>query len=191
LAKAKRLERFPVAGQAASLMLGVPRETMVHSIHKGYVPGCIGRITELHASFYSAHAGFGAYFERKVANELAEFCTRYAEDRDGLWLAVVDGRIEGAIAIDGLQAASEGAHLRWFITSDRTRGSGIGGQLLEAALDFCDGRHYSRVFLWTFDGLHAARHLYEKHGFKLLRQQAGQQWGTEVQEQCFVREAGR
>jgi GNAT superfamily N-acetyltransferase len=155
------------------------------------LPGCIERVTELHASFYSAHAGFGAYFESKVARELAEFCTRYAEDRDGLWLAVEGGRIEGAIAIDGSHATSEGAHLRWFITSDRARGTGIGGQLLEAALDFCDRRRYGRVFLWTFDGLLAARHLYEKHGFHLLRQQAGQQWGAEVQEQCFVRELGR
>ena len=32
----------------------------------------------------------------------------------------------------------------------------------------------------------AARHLYEKHGFKLVRTQRGSQWGKEVNEQRFV-----
>ena len=156
-------------------------------MHKGYLPGCIGRITELHARFYSSHAGFGLYFESRVASELAGFCERYDDDRDGLWLADLDGKIEGAIAIDGLHADKEGAHLRWFITSDRLRGSGAGGRLLTSALEFCDTRGYRKTCLWTFDGLDAARHLYEKHGFRLKQQQLGRQWGTEVLEQRFER----
>jgi hypothetical protein len=39
--------------------------------------------------------------------------------------------------------------------------------------------------LWTFEGLNAARHLYEKHGFRVTRQQLGNQWGSEVNEQRF------
>ena len=38
----------------------------------GYVPGAIGRITELHATYYHEHWGFGRYFESKVATELSE-----------------------------------------------------------------------------------------------------------------------
>lgn len=70
------------------------------TLHKGYLPGCIGRITELHARFYAVHTGFGVYFESKVARELAAFCERYDETRDGLWLALLDGQVEGAIVID-------------------------------------------------------------------------------------------
>lgn len=157
------------------------------SIHKGYLPGCIGRITEMHACFYAAHAGFGLYFESRVARELAVFCELYDDARDGLWLVMLDGEVEGAIAIDGLHADTEGAHLRWFITSDRLRGMGAGARLLATALDFCDARRYDRTYLWTFDGLQAARHLYEKHGFRLVQQQPGRQWGTEVLEQRFER----
>jgi GNAT superfamily N-acetyltransferase len=157
------------------------------SIHKGYLPGCIGRITEMHARFYSAQAGFGLYFESRVARELAAFCERYEETRDGLWLAVIDGQVEGSIAIDGLHAGQEGAHLRWFITSNRLRGSGMGGRLLAQALDFCDAKGYRKTFLWTFESLQAARHLYEKNGFRLLHQQTGQQWGSKVLEQRFER----
>lgn len=157
------------------------------ALHRGYLPGCIGRITELHARFYAAHVGFGVYFESKVARELAAFCERHDESRDGLWLALLDGQVEGAIAIDGEHADTEGAHLRWFISSDRLRGSGAGRRLIEEALAFCDARGYRKTWLWTFDGLHAARHLYEQHGFRLVLQQPGGQWGREVLEQRFER----
>ncbi len=165
-------------------------------IHPGYRPGCIGRIAQMHGEFYAAAAGFGVDFEAKVATELSDFCRRLAEGRegrDGLWLALDGDRIEASIAIDGLHAAEEGAHLRWFIASDATRGRGVGRALLREALAFCDrrgdGPRYGRTVLWTFDALHAARHLYEEHGFTLARTQRGAQWGREVNEQLFVRRA--
>jgi GNAT superfamily N-acetyltransferase len=155
------------------------------TIHSGYLPGCVGRITELHATYYHHLVGFGLYFESKVARELSAFCEDYSADRDGLWLALRSGRIEASIAIDGSHAHSDGAHLRWFIASDRMRGTGVGNVLLSSAVDFCRSQRYERVYLWTFEGLNAARHLYEKFGFHLVRQQVGTQWGSVVNEQRF------
>ena len=151
----------------------------------GYVPGAIGSIVELHGAYYWRHAGFGLYFESKVACELSEFLRRLDCVRDGIWLALCDGRVEGAIVIDGAKAESEGAHLRWFIVSDAMRGQGLGGKLIAAALDHCRQQNFPKAYLWTFEGLHAARHLYEKHGFRLTEQRQGKQWGTEVNEQRF------
>jgi GNAT superfamily N-acetyltransferase len=156
------------------------------NLHLGYLPGCIGRVVEMHAAYYARATGFGAPFEAKVATELSEFCLRYRETRDGLWLAMDGGVIHGSVAIDGSHSQESGAHLRWFIASDESRGKGVGSQLLAAALDFCKLRSYRKVYLWTFDELHAARHLYEKHGFKLARTQRGTQWGKEVNEQLFT-----
>lgn len=158
---------------------------MTIAIHKGYLPGAIGRITELHARYYFPLVGFGLPFESKVACELSEFCGRYRDQRDGLWLAVENGEIEGAIAIDGPDSDEDGAHLRWFIISESARGKGIGTALLASALEFCRSAQYDRVYLWTFEGLGAARHLYEKFGFRLAFQQRGTQWGAEVNEQRF------
>jgi GNAT superfamily N-acetyltransferase len=155
------------------------------SIHRGYLPGCIGRICELHALYYSESVGFGLPFEAKVAREMAEFCSRYDDQRDGLWLATSDGRIHGSVAIDGVHAEGEGARLRWFITSGEVRGRGVGTSLLTAAMEFCNLRGYTRVYLWTFAGLDAARHLYGKFGFRLVLQQRGARWGLEVDEQRF------
>jgi len=154
-------------------------------IAQGYAPGAIGRITELHGTYYRQHAGFGLYFESKVACELSAFVRRYNSARDGIWLALSHGRMEGSIVIDGVEADTEGAHLRWFIVSDAVRGSGAGNQLISAALDFCRLQKYHKTYLWTFEGLNAARHLYEKHGFRLTQQQRGNQWGSEVNEQRF------
>jgi GNAT superfamily N-acetyltransferase len=156
------------------------------NLHLGYLPGWIGRVAELHASYYAREAGFGAPFEAKVATEMSEFCLRYAEESDGLWLALDGGVIHGSVAIDGSHSDESGAHLRWFITSDVSRGKGVGSQLLGAAMAFCRAKAYPKVYLWTFDGLHAARHLYEKHGFTLSRTQRGSQWGKEVDEQLFT-----
>ncbi len=162
------------------------------NIQRDYVPGCIGRVAELHATFYSRAVGFGAPFEAKVASGLADFCLRYDGQRDGLWLAIENGQIHGSVAIDGSHygegdGLESGAHLRWFITSDESRGRGVGSALLGAALDFCSARDYRNVYLWTFDELHAARHLYEKFGFTLAQSQRGSQWGKEVNEQLFTR----
>ena len=185
-------------------MTGQARPRAPLTLHQGYLPGAIGRIAALHARYYHRQAGFGVAFEARVARELAGFCERYDSARDGLWLALRDARgadagagtcansIEGSIAIDGPRTGTGcdgdepgSAHLRWFITSDHTRGSGTGAALLNAALTFCRAQSYARVYLWTFEGLHAARHLYEKAGFRLTRQQRGTQWGTEVNEQRF------
>jgi GNAT superfamily N-acetyltransferase len=152
-------------------------------IVKGYIPGAIGRVAEMHGTYYHRHWGFGLFFEAMVATELSAFLGRYDEKRDGFWTAVAGESIEGSIAIDGLHAADEGAHLRWFIMSDAWRGKGFGNQLLSSAIGFCRSAGHKGVSLWTFEGLHAARHLYEKYGFMLVEQQKGARWGREVTEQ--------
>jgi GNAT superfamily N-acetyltransferase len=161
---------------------------MVTSIRTGYTPGCIGRVAQLHANYYAVTSGFGVTFEAKVARELADFCQNFEPARDGLWLIDCDGSMEGSIAIDGTKADSEGAHLRWFITSDVVQGQGFGKRLLREALQFVDAHGYPSTHLATFAGLGAARHLYESHGFRLVHESPGQQWGTVVTEQRFVRE---
>ena len=156
------------------------------AIVNGYRPGAIGRVAQLHGEYYHRQAGFGLFFEAKVATELAAFLSRYDDTRDGFWTVEAKGCVEGAIVIDGQDAQGEGAHLRWFIVSDALRGGGAGNRLLETAMDFCRRKGYSTVYLWTFEGLAAARHLYEKFGFTLVEQQRGDQWGSTVNEQRFL-----
>ena len=176
------------------------------TITEGYTPGCIGRIAQLHAQYYAQSNGFGVAFEAMVARELGEFCAAYTPGRDGIWLAQDSAGVQGSVVIDGSHAGGAssgvaaggvysvegvedtGAHLRWFITSDTLRGQGVGRQLLARALAFADACEYRRTYLWTFNGLLAARHLYESQGFRLVHESAGDRWGSVVIEQKFVRE---
>lgn len=139
----------------------------------GYTPGALGRITELHGTYYARYWDLGLYFEAKVATEMAEFLNRFDADHDGAWFAEIEGKIVGGIFIDGSQAHDQEARLRWFIIDPRYQGRGIGNLLMNAAMEFCRNKQFRRVFLTTFAGLDAARHLYEKHGFKLIREEDG------------------
>jgi GNAT superfamily N-acetyltransferase len=154
-------------------------------IVKGFIPGALGRVVELHGEYYARDWGFGVFFEAKMAADMAELANRYDERRDGLWTVSQAGRVEGSIAIDGRGAPAGAALLRWYIVSDALRGRGSGRRLLATAVDFCRDRGYPRVSLWTFAGLDAARHLYEHSGFQLAEEQRGSRWGKEVTEQRF------
>ncbi|MET0961372.1 MAG: GNAT family N-acetyltransferase [Noviherbaspirillum sp.] len=156
-------------------------------IEQGYRPGVIGRITEMHASFYARHAGFGQFFESQVAAGMAEFAGRLGNPGNGLWVALQAGRVLGSVVIDGEDLGAGRAHLRWFIVDDALRGSGAGRALLERSLTFCDQAGHAETHLWTFDSLHAARRLYERDGFELAEERQGRRWGEMVTQQRFVR----
>ncbi len=152
----------------------------------GYVPGAIGRVTALHALYYHKNWGFGLYFEAKVAREVGEFLSRFDETADGFWTVCSKNVVEGSISIDAINAADEGAHLRWFILSPELQGRGYGNRLMERAVSFCRMNGYRSVYLWTFTGLDAAKHIYDKFGFRIVKQEKGTQWGKEVLEQKYV-----
>ena len=155
------------------------------TIYKGYIPGLIGSVTGLHANYYSKYWGFGSFFEAKVASEMSEFINRYNENWDSIWRIVHQSKIVGSLTIDGIGIRKQGAHLRWFIVGEAVQGKGFGNLLMDKAVKFCKDKGYERIYLWTFFGLEAARHLYEKYGFLLVEEKKGKHWGQEVLEQKF------
>lgn len=163
------------------------REERSFDIIAGYQPGLIGHIAKMHGLAYHELEGFGAPFETKVAAGLAEFATRLANPKNQMWTAQSAGHVLGSIAIDGESLGENTAHLRWFLVDSTGRGSGIGKRLLDAALAHCDRHEFDAIRLWTFKGLDAARHLYERNGFALEQEYSGNQWGTRLTEQIFVR----
>ncbi|MEQ9886590.1 bifunctional helix-turn-helix transcriptional regulator/GNAT family N-acetyltransferase [Pectobacterium zantedeschiae] len=156
-------------------------------IVSGYRTGMIGRITEMHSSYYAREHSFGSFFESKVAAGLADFSGRLDKPCNQIWLAMQNERIVGSVAIDGEDLGNGEAHLRWFILDEGCRGSGLGRKLIVEAMKFCDEREFSAVQLWTFNKLMAARRLYESFGFTLFKEWQGNQWGSSMTEQQFTR----
>jgi GNAT superfamily N-acetyltransferase len=151
----------------------------------GYFPGAIGKITELHATYYYDNWGFDVTFETQVGRELSGFISEFQQGRDGFWVAIVDEEFSGSVAIDGRQAAKQGARLRWLIVDPQFQRCGIGGLLLQEAIAFSRSASYKTIYLWTFRGLDAARSLYESAGFQLREEHDVTQWGRDLTEQMF------
>jgi len=156
-------------------------------VKQGYVPGVIGEISALHGKYYAQYWNLGVLFEAKVAGGIAEFFRRYDENRDRVWSLYAGERLAGSITIDGINAGTKGAQVRWFILHPEFQGQGLGTKLITEAMAFCESKGYNHIFLTTFAGLDAARHLYEKWGFQLTHEQRGSTWGVALTEQVFER----
>ena len=156
-------------------------------INSGYTPTIIARTLEMVHTHMHRHLGFGLAFESRVAADLAEFMTRIDNAANQTWHLRLDNRIVGSISIDGQDLGNDRAHLRWFVVDEGIRGGGIGKALLSQAIGFCDQQGFNETHLWTVKGLDAARKLYQQHGFYLAEEYYGDQWGTNILEQKFVR----
>ena len=100
--------------------------------------GDLGRVISFHGERYASEFGFGLGFETYVAETIVEFGQQEHPERDRLWVAEIDGRLVGCIAILGREDGA--AQLRWFLIDPATRGQGLGRRLVTEALDFCRGR---------------------------------------------------
>ena len=80
---------------------------------------------------------------------------------------------------------TDGARLRWFIVDPEFQNAGLGKRLISRAVEFCKAKNYPKIFLWTFEGLDAARRLYERQNFRLCETHEVHQWGQHIREQKF------
>jgi N-acetylglutamate synthase-like GNAT family acetyltransferase len=146
-------------------------------------PGDIGYLVYLHGIIYSKEYGYDQTFEAYVASGLAEFVKSFSPDEDRIWLAEINGRIIGSIAIVGRSKVD--AQLRWFLVHPDYRGFGIGKELLKDALQFCREHEYKTVFLWTTSELMQACHLYTQFGFNKAEEKTHEIWGKRVTEERY------
>ncbi|MEI6160681.1 MAG: GNAT family N-acetyltransferase [Roseococcus sp.] len=149
-------------------------------LRDAWFPGVVGDIAALHARQYAASHGFGAVFEAKVARELGAFLTRPQRPGDLFRAVEREGRALGSIALEDEGAGV--AHLRWFILDAALRGSGMGRELLGQVMAHVRAAGFTRVYLWTLDGLPAAAKLYADFGFVEVERLAATQWGVETTE---------
>ncbi|WP_417684141.1 helix-turn-helix domain-containing GNAT family N-acetyltransferase [Roseibium sp.] len=164
-----------------------PAATERFEIVEGYQTGMIGDIAAMHARTHGFIVGMGPAFESVVSAAMTEFVTRIDRPVNNTWSVIRNGSVVATISIDGEDLGNNHAHLRWFILSEDLRGHGLGRRLLDKALDHCDRHGFDEIHLWTLKGLDAARALYERNGFTLASEYAGDQWGKLVTEQTFVR----
>lgn len=126
----------------------------------------------LHAQVYIKEYGLNPIFERSTLPGLLDFME--SKPPGNIWIAESGNRIVGFIGIVGKD--SEIAQLRWFLVDPEFRGMGLGRRLMTLAMDYCREQGFKHVFLWTFNELEIARHLYQTFGFTLAEKVPRENW---------------
>jgi len=72
------------------------------------------------------------------------------------------------------------ARLRLLLVDPKGRGLGLGTKLVDECVRFARKAGYRKITLWTHGVLTAARHVYEKAGFKLTSSEKRRSWSKDV-----------
>ena len=167
LAVARRLlDPALAAPRTAAVALRAPR------------PGDIGWVVQQHGAIYASEYGWDWRFEAMVADIAARFVRSFQPEWDRCWIAEVDGHRVGSVFV--VRKSRRVAQLRMLILTPQARGLGVGAQLTDACVDFARAQGYRKLVLWTNSCLTAARALYAKRGFTLLRCEPYQGFGLEL-----------
>lgn len=98
-----------------------------------------------------------------------------------VWFAELGGKTVGCTA---LLRRGERGQLRWVVALPEARGKGLGRRFMELAVDHARALDLTDIYLFTVDGLTAARALYSAFGFVTVRAETASMWfgeGTEIE----------
>ena len=105
----------------------------------------------------------------------ARFIQRYDARRERCWIAERDGVRLGAVLL--VRKSEKTAQLRLLLVEPAARGLGLGKRLVGECIAFARQAGYRRMVLWTQSELAAARGIYVKAGFRLVRRQPHRSFG--------------
>jgi DNA-binding MarR family transcriptional regulator/N-acetylglutamate synthase-like GNAT family acetyltransferase len=142
------------------------------------VPGDFGWIVKRHAELYAQEYGWVAPFEGVCAQIVADFVNNYDRKRERCWIAEIDGENVGTVML--VKESAKVARIRLLLLEPSARGIGLGALLVDECIRFARHAGYQKITLWTHSVLTAARHIYEKAGFKLMRTERHRSWGRPV-----------
>jgi DNA-binding MarR family transcriptional regulator/N-acetylglutamate synthase-like GNAT family acetyltransferase len=141
-------------------------------------PGDLGEVVRLHGLLYAEEHGFDWRFEGLVARIVARFVDHYDSKRERCWMAHRDGRVVGSVFL--VKQSHRVARLRMLLITPEARGLGLGARLVNECIAFARLAKYRKITLWTNSVLVAARHIYQKAGFRLVKQESKRNFGRDL-----------
>ena len=176
-------KRLIGAMQTIERLLGPRTESKVPYIIRPPQPGDMGWIIHRHGALYAQEYEWDEQFEGLVAEIVAKFTLNHDAKRERCWIAEKDGEIVGSIFL--VKRSTTIARLRLLLVEPSARGLGIGARLVDECVRFARQAGYRKITLWTNDVLHAARHIYQKAGFKLVHEGPHHSFGHDLVEQTW------
>jgi DNA-binding MarR family transcriptional regulator/GNAT superfamily N-acetyltransferase len=149
-------------------------------------PGDMGWVIARHGALYADEYAFDAGFEALVARIAADFLERFDAKREACWIAERDGANIGSVFL--VQARDETTHapmagvaqLRMLLVEPSARGLGLGERLVDECQRFARRAGYRKIMLWTNAILFAARGIYAKQGYVLVKSESHHSFGHEL-----------
>jgi DNA-binding MarR family transcriptional regulator/GNAT superfamily N-acetyltransferase len=141
-------------------------------------PGDFGWIVRRHAELYAQEYGWTEPFEGVCAQIVADFANKNDPARERCWIAESAGENVGCVFL--VADSDIVARVRLLLVDPKARGLGLGARLVDECITFARRAGYKQITLWTHSVLKAARHIYQKAGFKITSSEEKVSFGKPV-----------
>ncbi|MGA8223593.1 MAG: helix-turn-helix domain-containing GNAT family N-acetyltransferase [Candidatus Acidiferrales bacterium] len=166
-------------------LLGAPKASKEPYLLRPHQSGDMGWVAHRQGLLYWQEYGYDMDFEALAAKIVAEFILNFDAKRERCWIAEKEGEIVGSVFL--VKYSRDVAQLRLLLVEPAARGMGIGKRLVEECIRFARQVGYRKITLWTQSELHAARHIYRKAGFSIVRKKAHHSFSKDLVAETWER----
>ncbi len=147
--------------------------------------GDMGWVVYREGALYAQEYGFDETFEALAARIVADFLTDFDPRRERCWIAEMNGQNVGHIFLVKHPTEPSTAKLRLLLVEPSARGVRLGSALVEECVRFARSVGYKKITLWTQSILEAARHIYQKAGFRVVHEEANRKFSRDLVSQTW------